>query len=168
MKIAHLDLEPIAARFWPKVERRDETECWPWLAGLDKGYGKFRVHRSAMMSAYVVAYVLVFRVDVPEGFELDHVCHTNDIDCLGGDACPHRRCVNPYHLEVVTHAENSRRGRFVQLNRERMLARTHCKQGHPFDEANTRICRSGWRRCRKCEVIHSLGTQRRAREAKCA
>ena len=31
----------IAASFWPKVDRRADGECWPWLATVNrKGYGQ--------------------------------------------------------------------------------------------------------------------------------
>jgi len=30
-------------------------------------------------------------------------------------------------------------------------ARTHCANGHPYTEENTRIRRNGWRVCRACE-----------------
>lgn len=29
--------------------------------------------------------------------------------------------------------------------------RSHCKNGHEFNEANTRLHRDGWRQCRACE-----------------
>ena len=44
---------------------------------------------------------------VPEGLELDHLCRNPG-------------CVNPEHLEPVTHAENIRRG--YQAKREREAA----------------------------------------------
>ena len=36
-------LDPdIVARFWAKVDRRGDDECWPWLASTrSKGYGAF-------------------------------------------------------------------------------------------------------------------------------
>jgi hypothetical protein len=30
--------------------------------------------------------------------------------------------------------------------------RTHCPQGHAYDEANTRVNARGWRRCRRCST----------------
>jgi hypothetical protein len=49
--------------------------------------------------------------------ELDHICRV-------------RNCVNPDHLEPVTHAENMRRS---------SNWRTHCKRGHLIPES--RVCR---------------------------
>jgi HNH endonuclease len=40
---------------------------------------------------------------VPVGTELDHLCRV-------------RACINPDHLEPVTHAENCRRGRRAKLS----------------------------------------------------
>ena len=64
--------------------------------------------------------------------ELDHLCKV-------------RHCVNPEHLESVAHAENVRRGNGGQ----NWAAKTHCPQGHPYDEENTRVI-SGRRVCRTC------------------
>lgn len=43
-------------------------------------------------------------------------------------------------LDTVTHGthKNSRK--------------THCPQGHPYDEANTRLYRNKWRYCRACKA----------------
>ena len=49
---------------------------------------------------------------------------------------------------------------------EAVRARTHCPNGHPFDEANTRIERSGRypaRRCRACHRAQQLAWSARRR-----
>jgi hypothetical protein len=76
--------------------------CILWTAGTDgNGYGKFKVRLLADdRPTYRLAHRLVFeqRVrEIPEGMELDHLCRVHG-------------CVNPSHLDVVTHAENGRRG----------------------------------------------------------
>lgn len=50
---------------------------------------------------------------VPEGMELDHLCRN-------------RWCINPDHLEPVTHAENVRRGANTKFNDStRWIVRAH-------------------------------------------
>lgn len=85
---------------------------------------------------------------VPEGLELDHLCRN-------------RWCVNPDHLEPVTHQENIRRGSQRKWNTDV----THCKHGHPFDEENTRHRPDGGRTCRTC---HRLSQARRKAETAAA
>ena len=95
---------------------------------------------------------------IPAGHQLDHLCHTEDASCAGGRSCLHRRCVNPHHLEPVTAAENVRRGRSASaLNR----LKTHCPQGHAYDERNTIRDKSNNKRsCRTC----ANGRRREARQ----
>lgn len=92
--------------FWEKIEVQPNG-CWRWTAGIypTNGYGYFRNRK-----AHRVAYEL-FVEPIPEGMTIDHVCHTLDIDCLGGRTCPHRLCVCPDHLAVKTREENYRLGR---------------------------------------------------------
>lgn len=75
------------------------TPCWIWQGALnDRGYalgGGNGLGRLAHRVIWEREHGLV-----PEGFELDHLCRV-------------RCCVNPEHLEVVTHAENMRRGYVV-------------------------------------------------------
>lgn len=91
--IAHSQAE---ANFWRQVIQDDETGCWEWQASkIDKGYPRFTVCRVHIL-AYRYAYELL-EGPVPEGLELDHLCRNPS-------------CVNPGHLEPVTHLENTRRG----------------------------------------------------------
>ncbi len=128
----------ISPRFWSKVDKngpvyKDRGPCWLWTANIDR-YGYARFNRSD--KAHRFAYERLIG-PIPAGLEPDHLCAT-------------RRCVNPAHLELVTHAENVRRSDMHWNNGN--AAKTHCKQGHPYDDANT--YRTGARReCRECKRL---------------
>lgn len=118
-------------RFWSRVDA--SGDCWEWTGGQQSGYGYFsaggkkvRVHRFAWV-------VLVGPLDDDE--TLDHLCRN-------------RSCVSPAHLEPVSAAVNVKRGwGFVGVN----VRLSACRQGHPFDEANTYL-KDGRRHCRRCRV----------------
>ena len=38
--------------------------------------------------------------------------------------------------------------------------KTHCKQGHKFDESNTHIVKNGARRCRECDKVRKQQTRK--------
>ncbi len=79
-----------------------ETDCWLWQLCKDKdGYGTVGVASGKMALAHRAYYEERFG-PVPEGKELDHLCRV-------------RACVNPEHLEPVTHHENLRRGGRLKL-----------------------------------------------------
>jgi hypothetical protein len=126
--------------------------CWPWQGNInDQGYGRRRVGPApgVLWRAHILAYVTMVG-PVPDGHELDHTCHTTHRDtCNGGPRCPHRRCVNPAHLEPVTGQEN-----YERSNASRLRDKSRCDHGHPFTSENTyRHKGKGgriYRRCRTC------------------
>ncbi len=128
-----------AERFWARVAVGDPDACWPWIGvGFSKGYGRFE-----NQGAHRMAYELAVG-PIPEGLEIDHVCHSQDLTCAGGDTCPHRRCVNPAHLEAVTHRQNVLRGRGLAARNFLIEA---CPRGHAYDEHGIVI-----RGCRYCGI----------------
>lgn len=134
------------------------TGCWIWQRALaGHGYGQIRIGQTAHY-AHRIAYEH-FVGPIPEGMTLDHLCHTNDPECPGGDDCPHRRCCNPEHLEVVTRGENVLRGvGFAAVN----ARKTHCPSGHEYTLENTALSPEGWRSCRVCSRVN----QRRRKAAR--
>lgn len=106
--------------------------CWLWQGTAAGGYGLFGPNREDKGYAHRYAWELVHG-PIPDGLTLDHLCRTPI-------------CVNPWHLEPVTMRENLLRGDGPPARNARM---THCKNGHPFDEANTYVWRNT-RRCRTC------------------
>jgi hypothetical protein len=92
-------------RFWEKVNksgplpshRPELGPCWVWTGAMQKGggYGLFWT-AAGLRRAHKYSYVEA-RGPVPTGLELDHLCRN-------------RACVNPDHLEAVSHSVNTLRG----------------------------------------------------------
>lgn len=131
-------------RFWAKVEFTDT--CWLWTAAqVHNGYGRFSITPAVTVLAHRFAYE--FCVDtIPEGLVIDHLCRV-------------RHCVNPDHMEVVTMRENTMRGDTLPA---RNAAKTHCKRGHAFDEANTAYYKT-WRICKACKrnTVNAINAAKR-------
>lgn len=122
----------------------DESPCWRWTGRLTGGYGQIGFNgRTAY--AHRVAYELWFGPvpGSPPGGKRDG--DNLDIDHL----CRNRACINPAHLEVVTHKVNVMRGRAATAVN---AAKTHCTPGnHEFTPENTYVSPDGkHRECRAC------------------
>ena len=119
-------------RFWSKVEK--SADCWLWKAGKQgDGYGSFHPKTKESVLAHVFAYSLL-KGAIPRGLELDHLCRN-------------KSCVNPEHLEPVTHRENVLRGTGTSAIN---AAKTHCVNGHKLSGRNLKIRSNGNRDCKAC------------------
>lgn len=116
-------------RFEARVSRGPlPSSCWDWTGQvLPNGYAQFWPdgRKRGKEYAHIWAYEH-FVGQIPKGFVLDHTCHTNS-DCPGGPTCPHRRCSNPEHLEVVTQRTNNRRARGWRIGPD---GAWYCGKGH--------------------------------------
>jgi hypothetical protein len=74
-------------RFWEKVDKRSENECWNWIASVNNyGYGTFH-YKQGMMIASRFAYLLFYSF-IPEHRSIKQ-------------SCENRLCCNPNHLYTI-------------------------------------------------------------------
>jgi hypothetical protein len=131
----HPNGTPVAERMAYYTLINLETGCHDWLGCKRMGYGQIRV-AGRTARAHRVAWELK-NGPVPCGLHLDHLCRN-------------RGCVNPAHLEPVTHRENVLRGVGpTAIN----VAKTHCGQGHALSGANldSWTLKHGHRKCVICK-----------------
>ncbi len=124
------------------VTYEPNTGCWLYIGGVCKdGYAK--VKRSGQFLGHRASYVESVG-PIPDGCEIDHLCRV-------------RCCVNPAHLEPVTHGANVRRGVYPKET-HRNGRKTHCKRGHALEgsnlimEGSNLIMEGPARKCRACKM----------------
>lgn len=100
----HLILASIKNRVLTKM-RKTEHGCWVWTGSLDtNGYATISIKGKSTL-AHRVSYTEFTKKEIPEGYVLDHLCRNI-------------RCVNPKHLEPVTHSENVKRGNSTKARKD--------------------------------------------------
>jgi hypothetical protein len=129
--VALKDHTPPEIRWKTSYAVDESTQCWNWIGTASRGYGRISCGKNNSRPAHVFVYEQTLG-SVPDGLELDHKCRNT-------------LCVNPSHLEPVTHTVNVRRGNAGIHNANK----THCKHGHEFTPENTIFRKSG-RQCRTC------------------
>lgn len=131
--------KPLIDRLLALVTKLDNG-CWQWNGALDGGgYGHISMRKvKGKLSherAHRIAFMM-FRGEIPKGLELDHVCRN-------------RRCVNPGHLEPVSHLENVLRGESIPASNARKLI---CVRGHSLEAGGYKLYR-GRRVCLECDKL---------------
>jgi hypothetical protein len=138
-------------RFLQKIAIGNPCACspgkphnhWIWKGGhIGDGYGSFH-WRGDIYYAHRFIF-MALQGSTPTSLQTDHLCRIHD-------------CVNPQCLEMVPPRTNYLRGDSPPAENAR---KTHCKEGHPYDESNTRHNGDGSRRCRICATLWSKKHQK--------
>lgn len=107
----------------------EDGDCWVWQGPVNrKGYGSVMCPDRRVRPIHRVTYMALVG-PIPDGLTLDHTCRN-------------KRCVNPWHLEPVPSAVNTKR---AQPYRK---LKTHCPHNHPYI-----VTPSGRKRCMECDRI---------------
>lgn len=143
-------MRDLMVRFFSYVQKT--PSCWNWIGYKLFGYGYITINYKNVR-AHRYLYIRT-KGPVPEGMVLDHLCRN-------------RACVNPDHLEPVTHAENFRRSPIMQWKLSQTKA--YCKSGHAFDTINTGKSKRGGgktsvRRCLACHRIREANRRKTKKE----
>lgn len=127
-------------RFSEKVAT-DDLGCLIWTGAVrnnkaDNPYGQI-IFEGKIVGAHRAAWFLAHGEWPGPGMDVDHLCRVT-------------LCVNPDHLEVVTHAENLQRGRKKEERSDPEL----CKKGlHAWVPENIKDGR-------QCRLCHNISNQR--------
>lgn len=92
-KALNVNILKSVSRFWSKVDRAGDDECWPFMGRLDEdGYGRFDLDGLPRL-AHRVSYVLSGR-KLRSRLDLHHTCH-------------YRPCCNPKHLKPISRTRHT-------------------------------------------------------------
>lgn len=85
-------LKDVEDRFWDRVDKGVENECWEWQGHKNNGYGCIR-HEGTYMNAQRAYFVFVIGIEMSDDVFVLH-------------KCDNKPCVNPNHLYLGTHQDN--------------------------------------------------------------
>lgn len=124
---------------------RDESGCWIFTGSvISTGYGSVCAGKKGKSITTHRLMVIARDGSIPEGMTVDHTCH--DSYTCTEKPCPHRRCVNPAHLAVVSGADNT----------ARQWERGTCREGHQLSPRKD----GRGRRCLTCATTYGVAWRR--------
>jgi len=87
--------EETSYRFWSKVDKKTDNECWNWKGRCKHGYGLFKVCVDRKDKGFIASRVALYLsgVDVKDLFVLH--------------SCDNPPCCNPNHLRTGTAKDNT-------------------------------------------------------------
>jgi hypothetical protein len=125
----------------------DDNGCWRWQGHIWRsGYADFwDGDKNVRAARWAAAFTWGAH---KEGETTDHLC-------------PNKDCVNPWHLEIVSHQVNVlRSNNAAGVNARKVV----CLQGHPLSGDNLYITpKEGRRQCKICRSERSNRAQQRKR-----
>lgn len=128
-------MESLLQRLLALGKFEPETDCWIYLGTPSRVYGTIKGTGSRRnLSVHRLSYEL-FVGPIPQGLQIDHY------------VCENTRCFNPKHLRPSTGRENVLRSDTLA---SKFASKTHCPQGHEYNDNNTYFYPKGGRGCRIC------------------
>lgn len=143
---------PASERFYGKYEVDAKSGCWIWTGARgDHGYGTIGDTPEPNKPRTLLAHRLSYEMHIgpiPEGLVVDHMCNN-------------RACVNPAHLQAITHRANIDRSP-KPIVRRRLENR--CIRGHDLTDPEVVYTRpdTGRRQCKVCHKIRDEAARRAA------
>jgi hypothetical protein len=87
--------DALVERFWSKVDKRSDDECWEWTQHRkSSGYGQFVLRKGVFLTASRVALALTIGRPLRQG---ELACHR----------CDNPPCCNPAHIFAGTAYDNA-------------------------------------------------------------
>ena len=139
-----------AEKFHDKYAVDPDTGCWNWTdVPGDHGYGTISEAPAPMQRRTLLAHRVSYELHkgpIPDGLVVDHMCNN-------------RRCVNPDHLQAITHEANIKRSPAPHVQR---WLTGRCIRGHDLTDPEVAYIRpdNGRPMCRVCVRIRGEATRR--------
>jgi hypothetical protein len=102
---------PLEERFWSRVDRRGDDQCWPWTGAVSNGYGFFWLRIGELgleQGRFQTAHRVAFRLT-----------HDHWPMPLGLHGCDNRLCCNPLNPDLELHVHEGTTAKNAQERAQR-------------------------------------------------